>query len=174
MNIGQITNQFRLITVVILLFFVASFNAQAGKPDKYTNEYPFLAEVVDCGDFSVLDDAWIVENVKDFYDEDGNFIRSDMQITGYDDLYRSDDIEGVHLTGTAHINARVSFDENGDMLWAQSGLAVAIMVPGHGRVFLDAGRLVFNMDDGWDLVFSAGKNHDWNFEDFAALCEYFE
>jgi hypothetical protein len=160
--------------LVLLSLLLMSLPAQATKPDAYTNEYGFADEIVDCGDFSVWDDAWVVENVKDFYDKDGNFIRSDMAITGYDDLYRFDDVEGVHLTGTAHIMGRVSFDGNGDMLWTQSGLAVAIIVPGYGPIFLDAGRLVFNMDDGWDLIFSAGKNHDWNFGDVEALCNYFD
>lgn len=174
MNIKLIKCYCKNTAVLILLFFVASFNAQAGKPVTYTLEYPSFGEVVDCGDFSVWDDAWIIEDVKDFFDKDGNFVRSDSHFTAYDDLFRFDDPEGVHLTGTAHLKARISFEENGDMLWTQSGLAVKIIVPGYGPIFIDAGRLVFNMDNGWELIFSAGKNHDWNFGDFAALCEYFE
>lgn len=161
-----------------LLFLFAlllvALPAQAAKPDSYTLEYGGVGEIVDCGDFSVMDDAWVIEQVKDFYDKDGNFIRSQSNFTAFDDLYRFDDPEGTHLTGTAHLNGRITFDENGDMLWTQTGIAVAIIVPGYGPVFLDVGRLVFNMDNDWELIFSAGKHHDWNFGDFEALCNYFD
>lgn len=158
----------------LLALLLVALPAQANKPDAYTVEYPAFGEIVDCGDFSVMDDAWVIEDIKDFYDKDGNFLRSQLIITAFDDLYRDDEPEGVHLTGTAHISARISFDENGDALWTQQGKAVAIMVPGYGPIFLDAGRLVYNMDDGWDLVFSAGERHDWNFGEFEALCGFFK
>jgi len=174
MNIKQIRRHYRVIPVLILAFFMASFNAQAGKPDMYTIEYASPGEIVNCGTFTIVDDAYVIENIKDFYDNDGVFIRSNAQITANDDVYRLDDPDGVHLTGTANIMGRVTFDEYGDMIWTQSGKAVAIIVPEYGPIFLDAGRLVYNMDNGWELLFSAGKNHDWNFGDFQALCGYFE
>ena len=174
MNIKQTTQYFRMTAVLALTVFSASFNVQAGKPDAYTNEYAAPGDIVDCGAYVITDDAYVIENIKDFYNKDGVFIRSDIQFSATDDIYRLDDPDGAHLNGTAHMMGRVSFDENGDMLWTQSGVAVAIMVPEYGRIFLDAGRLVYNMDNGWELLFSAGKNHDWNFADFQALCEYFE
>lgn len=158
---------------IILALLLLAIPAQAGKPVSNTYEYWAFSEVTDCGDFRVMDDAWVIEDVKDFFDKNGNLIRSQIHFTAFDDLYRDDDPDGIHLTGTAHLNARVSFDTNGDALWTQQGLAVAIIVPGYGPLFLDAGKLVFNMDNDWELIFSAGKHHDWNFGDFEALCEYF-
>jgi hypothetical protein len=174
MNIKQIAVHFKMIFFLSLLFLFLSFDALAKKPVSYTDEFPLFIEIVDCGDYSVVDDAWEIDKIKDFYDKDGNFVRSQIVITAADDIYRDDEPEGVHLYGTAHVSAEISFDENGDALYTQSGKAVAIMIPGYGRLFLDAGKLVFNMDDGWDLIFSAGKHHDWNFGDFEALCGYFE
>ena len=39
-------------------------------------------------------------------------------------------------------------------------------------LFFDAGKVVYNVDN--EIIFSAGKRHDWNFGDFEALCAYFE
>jgi len=174
MNINQAILHLRLIPFFGLLFLLSSFDALANKPVSYTFEYPLLLEIVDCGDFKIMDNVWEVDDIKDFYDKDGNFVRSQILVSADDDLYRDDQPEGIHLTGQARISGRVTFDENGDELWTQQGKAVAIMVPGYGPLFLDAGRLVFNVDDGWELIFSAGNRHDWNFGDFAALCEFFE
>ena len=174
MNIKQNTLYFKSTVILSMLFLLLSFDALAAKPVSYTDEYPVFYEIVDCGDFTVVDDAWEIDKVKDFYDKEGNFLRSQIIITAFDDLYRDDEPEGVHLTGKAQISGLVSYDENGDELWTQRGKAIAIMVPGYGSLFFDAGRLVFNVDDGWDLIFVAGRQHDWNLGDFEALCTYFE
>ena len=157
-----------------VLFLLTPLYALAGKPDFYAYDDAYTIEIVDCGDFSVMDDILEFGDIKDFYDKDGNFVRTQIYLTGFDDLYRDDDPGGVRLSGKANISGRVSYNEDGDELWTQSGKAVAIMVPGYGPIFLDAGRLVYNVDDGWDLIFSAGKRHDWNFGEFEALCNYFE
>ena len=163
----------KYLFILLAMLLVAS-PAGATKPETDTFAYWSFAEIADCGDFSVMDEAWVIEDVKVFYDKGGNFVRSHMKFTAFDDLYRDDDPDGIHLTGTAHLNARVSLDENGDALWTQQGIAIAIVVPGYGPLFLDVGRLVFNMDNDWELIFSAGKHHDWNFGEFDALCEYFD
>ena len=173
MNIQKFTHQFRNISVLILIFFLASFNAQADKPDKYSFEFLDLGFVADCGDFSVMDDAYIILDNKDFYDKKGNYVRSHLHFTAFDDLYNDAYPDGIHLTGTAHMNALVSFDKNGDPLWTQQGIAIKIIVPGYGPLFLDVGRLVWNDATG-DLIFSAGKHHDWNFGEIDALCNYLD
>jgi len=160
--------------LLLLALLLVALPAQAAKPVTYTDEFWDYAEIVDCGDFSVMDDSFAMLDGKIFKDKDGSFIREQMHFTGFDDLYRDDDPEGTHLTGTAHLNVRISFDTNGDALWTQQGLAIAIIVPGYGPLFLDAGKLVFNMDNEWEIIFSAGKHHDWNFGDFDALCEFFD
>ena len=45
---------------------------------------------------------------------------------------------------------------------------------GQGHVFFDADRLIYNVPNGWELIFSAGEKYDWNYDDYEALCEYFE
>lgn len=162
----------RLLLMLVLLTFVPM--AHAAKPDMYTDEYGFILEIVDCGDFSVMDNIWEVDKIKDFYDNEGNFMRSQINITAWDDIYRHDDIDGPHLYGTAHVMARWTLDGNGDWFDTQSGLAVAITVPGEGQLFFDAGRLIYNVSNGWELIFSAGRHHDWNFEEYEVLCNYFE
>ncbi|MCW8924700.1 MAG: hypothetical protein OQJ84_00425 [Xanthomonadales bacterium] len=160
--------------LLLLALLLVSLPVQAAKPNLDAYEDAYTIEIVDCGDFSVMDDVMEFGDIKTFFDKDGNFARTQIVIQAYDELYRDDDPEGVRLSGKAQISGLVSFDENGDELWTQQGKATAIMVPGYGSLFMDVGRLVYNVDDGWDLIFSAGKQHDWNFGDFEALCEFFE
>jgi hypothetical protein len=159
--------------LLLLALLLVVLPAHATKPDANTIEFSDLVEVADCGDFMVMDDAWIIMESKDFYGTNGDYIRTQLKLTGFDDLYSDADPEGIHLTGTAHLNVRLTFDKNGDPLWVQQGLAVAIVVPGYGPLFFDAGKLIWNDATG-ELVFSAGRQHDWNFGDFEALCEYFD
>jgi len=159
--------------VLLIVLLLTAVVAQSDQPEVWTDEIEDHFELVDCGDFQIWDDALIIMNGKDFYDRDGNYIRSQIMFLGFDDLYSTADPDGIHLTGTAHLNVRLTFDKNGDPLWVQQGIAVAIVVPGYGPVFMDVGRLVWNDATG-DLVFSAGRHHDWNFGEFEALCDYFD
>ena len=172
MNIKQNTLYFKSTAILSMLFLLLSFDALAGKPVSYTDEYPYLWEIVDCGDFWVVDDSWEIDKINEFYDKDGNFVRLQLIWTTYDDIYRDDEPEGAHLFGKSHVSARISFDENGDELWTQQGQVVNITIPGYGPLFFDAGKVVYNVDN--EIIFSAGKRHDWNFGDFEALCAYFE
>jgi hypothetical protein len=151
-----------------------SVTVWAGKPISYTDEYPYFWWIADCGDFWVVDDSWEIDKVNEFYDKDGNFVRLQLIWTTYDDIYRYDEPEGAHLYGTSHVSARLEFDENGDEIWTQQGVVANITIPGYGPLFLDAGKVVNNVTNGWEIVFSAGKRHDWNFGEFEALCNYFE
>ena len=98
MNINQVILHLRLIPFFGLLFLLSSFDALANKPVSYTFEYPLLLEIVDCGDFKIMDNVWEVDDIKDFYDKDGNFVRSQILVSADDDLYRDDQPEGIHLT----------------------------------------------------------------------------
>ena len=160
----------RLLLILVLLFFVPLVHA--AKPDQDMWEDAYTEEIVDCGDFSVLDDVIEVVNVRRFRDNDGGFIRSKAHVTVYDDMYRDDDYEGPHLFGTGHVNGGWSYDKVDGWVYSESGLGVSIQVPGEGHLFLDVGRLVWN--SGWELIFVAGNRHDWEHGDFDALCEYFE
>ena len=159
--------------VLLLALLLTAAMAQAAPPERWTDEVADHFELVDCGDFQIWDDALIFLDGKDFFDRDGNYVRSQIKFLAFDDLYNKDDPDGTHLTGTAHLNVRLIFDKTGDPLWVQQGIAIAIVVPGYGPVFMDVGRLIWNDATG-DLVFSAGRHHDWNFGDFEALCDYFD
>ena len=174
MNSNHIARTFKHFVYLLVLLLLTPSGALAARPDIYTDEFTYQTEVVVCGEFSIMDEITEIDKIKDFYDKNGSFIRSQINITAFDDIFRSDDPDGMHLYGTAHVSGSVTFDENGDALWTQNGKAVAITVPHYGPIFMDAGRLIFNMDKGWELVFSAGRNKDWNFGDFTALCSYFD
>lgn len=162
----------RLSLILVLIFTVPLVHA--AKPFNFDYEDEYTEEIVDCGDFSVFDDVIEVGSVRRFFDKDGNVIRSKIHAAIYDDMYRDDDFEGPHLTGTGHINGRWSFDENDGWFYSETGLGVSIVVPGEGHLFLDVGRLMWHASGGWELVFTAGNRHDWENGDFDALCEFFE
>ena len=162
----------RFLLIFLLLFIVPLVHA--AKPDSYIYEYADIEQVVNCGAFSVMDDFVEVGKVQEFLDKEGNLVRQQVHVTVYDDMYRDDDFEGPHLYGTGHVNGRLYFDKDDGLHWSESGLGVSIIVPGEGPLFLDVGRLVYSESSGWNVTFIAGNRHNWEFEDFDALCEYFE
>ena len=92
----------------LLVLLLVALPAQATKPDTYTDEFWDYIEIVDCGDFSVMDDSFVMLDGKIFKDKDGNFIREQMHFTGSDDLYR--------LVPLVALNPRFQGDHEGDVL----------------------------------------------------------
>ena len=163
----------------IIMLFIALTTmplAYADKPDKYMVEFDGPEEFA-CEGFTVNNDAHIIFESKDFFDHDGNYVRTQIITEVSDDFYRSDLPEGTHLLSTGHSNVRIEWNEQGGYTtWTQSGLALnaPVTIPGYGPILKDVGRLVFNLDAGWDITFSAGKRHALNDGTLAdALCSYF-
>lgn len=176
LTIGGLTVTIKslLLFVLSLLFVFASFDAFAGQPISHSFGYFRTIEVVDCGDFSVMDDAEIMADVKDYCDADGNITRSHVHMLAMDDFYRSDNPAGKHVTGTTRINDRASMAGDGTPIWTPAGINVAVRIRGLGLMFLDVGMLDIEEDCDWIVDFSADRFHDWGPADFDALCAQFE
>lgn len=75
-----------VLFVLSLLFVFASSDAFSGQPISYTFGNFRTIEVVNCGDFSVMDDAEIMADVKNYCDADGNITRSHVHMVAMDDF----------------------------------------------------------------------------------------
>lgn len=161
------------LAILLALVLVVPL-ALASQPLRYTQEF-FGPDALPCDGFMVYNDAWVIfENVV-YFDGEGNWIRTQIHSTITDDFYRADDPEGTHLTGTARANHRIAPGTDGHIYWAQAGLALntTIIIPGYGPLFRDVGRIVFDLDSDWEIVFEAGSRHDiQHLNDL--LCAYFE
>jgi hypothetical protein len=162
-----------LFLALVLLVFGCG-DVFAGKPDSHSLGYYDLLDVVNCGDFSVMDDVRVVANISDHFDADGNIERSHIHLVARDDFYRDDDPGGSHVTGKARISERVSFDEAGNPLWAPVEIFVTVRVSGVGVLLLDVGALEVELDGDWNFEFSGDRFSDWAAADFEALCAHFE
>jgi len=159
---------------VLLALVLAVPLAQAGQQIRYTDEFPG-GEVFPCVGFDVLNEGWVRFEVTDYLTDDWEWTKTVIHSTVVDDFSRADDPTGTHLTGTARANHRIAPGANGHVYWAQAGkaLGVSIVIPGYGPLFKDVGRIVFDLDEGWAVVFEAGSRHDLERLN-ELLCNYFE
>jgi len=157
-----------------LLVVIAPATALAGQPQGHCQGYYDTFEVVDCGGFSVMDDAKVFAHIKEYCDKDGNLTRSHVKLAAMDDFYRDDDPAGTHVTGSAHVNDRADYDEFGIPFWTPSPITVGVHLPGAGYLFLDVGMLDMHEDGYWHVDFSLDRFSGWTGADFDALCARFE
>lgn len=166
------TTKSPLLFALLLVLASASSDAIAGQPGSHCIGYYDTFEVVDCGDFSVMDDAMVFADIKDYCSKEGDFTRSHIKLTARDKFYR--DPDGVSVKGTTRINDRADFDEAGIPHFTPAPIVVAVHAHGLGYMFLDVGMLEIDVDGDWDVYFSADRFSEWTPADFDALCAYFE
>jgi len=162
--------------VLAFLLFAFIPVANAAKPLMYPYDIGWAGEVA-CDGFAVADEGSIHFEATVFFDNDGNWIRTQEHAEVFQEFYRVDDPDGEHLTSTGNVNNRIEWNETyDDQTFTQSGLVMNLNVniPGYGPVFLEVGRIVFSGD--WsEMYFMSGSPHvlnDGTFED--ALCGYFD
>ena len=163
-------DKFKLVFIWLTLCLIVPLTASAGKPDSGGGSYFIEADpLISCGDFLILDDLLLGYSWSDFYDKDGNWVRSSERYTFDDDLYHEDFPDGIHLYGKALGNHQW-FSKDGELWHRVTGAEVKITVPGYGHMFFDAGQFVFV--DG-ELEFIHGKNHNFYRGETDAICDYF-
>lgn len=163
-------DKFKLGFICLTLCLTVPLTASAAKPDSGGGSIFYEADpLVYCGDFSILTDFLMDYSWRDFYDKDGNWVRSAVQLTFYDDLFRHDFPDGIHLYGKARANEQ-HFSEGDESRVKVTGTQVAITVPGYGHMFFDAGQFI--LVDG-ELEVIRGKNHNYLRDETDAICDYF-
>ena len=156
-----------MFTVAVLAFMSAA-NA-AGKPDTlrlgplHFTDQP----VADCGDFDVLVDYTLDALLTFYYDRDGNdwrFTRKLFLENGNSIFYNSND-PSYWLPGAPGQREIDTFKL--DRTMTMTANIFRVMLPGHGAIFLTAGRIIIN--EYREVIFQAGRSDYWN-EDYDALC----
>ena len=163
-------DKFKLVFIWLTLCLMIPLTASAAKPDSGGGSYNFPADpFIFCGDFWILDNILMDYSWRDFYDKDGNVVRSAEKYTFDDDLYHEGFPDGIHLYGKG-IGNNQSFFKDGEFWRRVTGAEVKITVPGYGHMFFDAGQLLFV--DG-EIEFIRGKNHNYFRGETDAICDYF-
>ena len=163
-------DKFKLVFICLTLSFIVPLTASAAKPDSGKGSDFYEAEpLISCGDFWILDDNLVDYSWNDFYDNNGNWVRSAARYSFDDDLYHEDFPDGIHLYGKGQANHQWFSD--GDEFWHKvTGSVVKITVPGYGHMYFDAGQFTFV--DGV-LAFIHGKHHNYILDEADAICDYF-
>lgn len=122
-----------------------------------------------CGDFIILADYTVVVDWTVFFDNEGVPIRATRKafvVNGTSLVYNSED-PSYWLAGGPGERELVTFDlVNGTE--TITGPSWKVTVPGYGNVFLNTGRIVFQLDP-FAVLFYAGQV-DYYAQDVEALC----
>ena len=153
-----------LVVAVILL--AATATAMAAPPvfstleDQGTDEY-------DCGSFVITDEWSVHAHMRDFYDNQGNYVRTEASVVFTDHWMNPDN--GKEITPNA---------QHMHQVWSAAGaslhgLAYHAVVPGVGSVLIDAGYIYETADNPPVLTFH-GNHQFYEQGDLTALCAVLE
>ena len=160
--------RFRLVSIFVALAMVLTTATvvMAAKPEFWTGDSQGT-DTYSCGDFQIQDEWNGHMDVREYYDNHGNYIRTGARMS-YTDRW-------VNL-----VNGNELFVTNGEHeYWAGDlegvtihGILYHVVVPGVGNVLMDAGYISYVWDEQGnptDFVFHG--NHQLNVEgDLSELC----
>ena len=123
-----------------------------------------------CGDFDILNDYTISLSIYSYLDSDGSPNRVRYKGHYTDNIYANSAQPSYWLAGAPSNTETVwvRFEEGALTSVQMVGIPFKVTVPGHGVIFIEAGRLLYDGPTG-QLIFQAGK-HQFRDGDFAALC----
>ena len=157
-----------MCTVALLTFMSA---ANAGRPTKLAlGPLQFDGQLVgSCGDFDILTDYSVHAILMFYYDAAGNEVRITRKlfVDNGNAIYYNSEEPSYWLPGD---NGAREVDTlnvvNGTV--TSTATTFKITLRGHGVIFINAGRIVYNADTG-EVLFQAGPLDYFN-ADFDALC----
>lgn len=154
---------------VALLFAVSA--AWAIPPETGSYTFSVVCEdeddtLYDCGDFLICEGGTGEADWKLFFDKNGDpkKYREKVKFDGYVYEFGNPDNRLDYLP----LNYTVTIDQiTGDVI--VTGVFAMLTVPGHGQIFRDVGRIIFDID-GF-IVFEAGEHEYWN-DEWEAVCTF--
>jgi len=153
-----------LFSAVAIALFGTLSPAGASAPTTTSGDETVDTFAFSCGTFDVWDYIEFSWSGTEHYDADGNLIRVEERVYGFDRLYNKTTGESVEGTYSNHETVDLA---NGDV--TQNGQIFRIVIPGAGAIFLDVGKFVITFGEG--LTFLAG-HHDFFDEQVEAICAY--
>jgi hypothetical protein len=128
---------------MITLALSAVTPALANPPDIVTVPISGSFVLAECDGFDVIDDYSGWATVKNFYDNDGNWLTSTRHVITFDRVYNS--VTGFDVYYNYAVNQ--TFDPAINEYFIR-GMAFNIIVPGYGIVYFDSGLGIFLFVDG--------------------------
>ena len=156
--------------IAATLVFATTSTVLAVPPYKESFNFDYTGFIIgDCGSFLILNDAVAEGFYIEHFDTAGNTTHVNQHIKYSQSIYYNSENTAVSLYGGPAELENDRFDFTGDQaVLAVSGVLFKITVPGHGVIFHEAGRTIFDYLTG-DLLWQAGPN-DFTEENVAALC----
>ena len=151
------------VVVALSVFSMMVFGAStlsAVQPDMWTDSGGGIGFVGTCGDFDVYEEVTFDIVGKDYYDKDGNWIRTKAHWEVEGKVFNPDN--GKSLPYKNSVYNVFNYPESQRI----AGLWALVTVPGEGQIFVDVGLIIF---DPTGVVFEAGK-HQWWDGNVDALC----
>ena len=153
------------LSVFSVMFFGASI-LEAVQPDMYTVSGSGIGWVGECGDFDVLEDVTYEIAVKDYFNNDGDWIKTKAHWTVEGVVFNADAPENYLPYKNSVYTEHYEVDTGETRV---TGLWALVTVPGYGSIFMDVGLLIY--DAGGNIIFEAGK-HQWFNANVDALCDH--
>jgi hypothetical protein len=132
--------------------------------------FPSVFPVGSCDTFDVISESTINLRVIEHYDNAGNLKSANVRVVTTDSIYYNSAVPEIFLVGGPNQSENALFDFRADPPTRTStGVPFKVIVPGHGIIFHQGGRTLFNNDTD-EIIFSAGPS-DLVDQDLEALCD---
>lgn len=132
--------------------------------------FPSVFPVGSCDTFDVISESTINIRVIEHFDNAGNIKTANVRVVVTDSIYYNSAVPEIFLVGGPSQSENALFDFRADPPTRTStGVPFKVTVPGHGVIFHQGGRTVFNNDTD-EIIFSAGPS-DLVDQDLEALCD---
>ena len=178
MDVSRISKSLRTCLIgIIAVFGIGSVSSALANPPMKVPFGPFQVLggwVGDCGTFQVLNDFALQGHFIVHFDKDGNDSRVNQRMFYGDSTYYNSEFPDVRLNGNPGTGENDHFlDLTSDQsVVVVTGVSFKINIPGHGVIFHEVGRTIFEYID-WqiaEILFQAGPS-DFSDGNLAALCE---
>jgi hypothetical protein len=161
-------NVVRFSIVLVLVLSALGFSATtalAGKPVQISFDLTGKGEFEDLCPFKIETSGKTVGIETDFYDKNGNIVKSEGRVTEQDTYFAN----GKTLTSLEyHYNFQFLYDSAGNPIHMYvNGVAVKVPLPG-GGLFIAAGRSDFAAHPGATFILVPDHGHATNIAGFCA------
>lgn len=157
-----------LMTLAVCsIVFLSASVAPAAKPVKFSSSGAGSGWIGDCPEgFEVWEAVSYEVNGKDYYNNDGEYLRSKAHWTVEGIVFNADSPDN-YLPYQNSVYNEFFDGQTGEFRVA--GLWALVTVPGFGSIFMDVGLIVFDAD--FNITFEAGKHQWWN-SNVEELCAF--
>ena len=153
------------LILALVAHLVVPLSARAAQPDSYSIQFEWSFTDDSTCAFPIVLSTVAVATVRDFFDQDGHYLRSSVHVT---------DISAVtNPANQKSVSGKDNWINTFDSRTGQQavhGLFLALTIPGAGVVVLDAGTIHIGPAPDYAITFSAGHHEVYWQGDVGSLC----